>query len=164
MEEDDINNSTTKEVPTDITTFTAPRQPVGGDASGGQQAQQLRRPSHYHSISVLHPPGSLPVGGETSGGNQAHTPETPQPHTDPGTGQTRIQVGQSTPPKGINPGRWQKILAQLSSKHAREEKERARINYSWDFFKLEDKQRMQEYGARFGPLPERRAHLEDIQE
>ena len=79
MEEDDINNSTTKEVPTDITTFTAPRLPVGGDASGGQQAQQLRRPSHYHSISVLHPPGSLPVGGETSGGNQAHTPETP-PH------------------------------------------------------------------------------------
>ena len=38
-----------------------------------------------------------------------------------------------------------------------------RINYSWEYFKLDDKQRMQVYGVRYGLTPEQRTHRKDIQ-
>jgi hypothetical protein len=129
IEEDDINNTSTKEDSTDITTTAALRLPVGGDASGGQQANKPREPLHRHPISVPRPPSSLPVGGEASGGNQAHTPEAPHPHPSTGIVQIRLQVRQLAPPEGISPARWQQILAQFCSKHAREEEKQANINY-----------------------------------
>ena len=161
-----------------------PRLPVGGSPPGGKQAalgtiiykDTTSRPPHGEEATR-----SLPVGGATtSGGHQdspphknyaprTHKKNTSRTHTSRSDKQTHHRRGRTTTPsRKLLASEIDRSLPERSQpslhKKTRDTKRQEELNYTWDYYKMIDDNRMVAYSVLYGAIPEHRAQQEDVQD